>query len=69
MPILRTNWKRSVTKTPHNPESVEMEAVTIMIPMAIPNAWIFVTPKTSIRTLTMARFTQPMMIRLMGSPR
>src|SRR6267143_1195141 len=69
IPIFKTNWKRSVQSTPHNPESVEIEAVITIRPSAMPSASIFDTPRTSIMIFTIARLTQPMMIRLMGRPR
>ena len=38
MPILMTNWKRSVTSTPHKPERVEMNDVSAIIPMTMARA-------------------------------
>ena len=38
MPILSTNWKRSVTSTPHSPERVEIIAVRSMMPRTIKRA-------------------------------
>src|SRR5437879_13904245 len=35
MPILITNWNRSVTSTPHNPESVEIADVRAIMPTKI----------------------------------
>ena len=69
MPIFSANWKRSITRTPHSPESVEMSAVTSIIPKTTARACALVTPKIMTRIFTMARLTQPMMIRLMGRPR
>ncbi len=69
MPILTTNWNRSVTSTPHSPESVEMNEVSAIIPITIARASSLVTPRISIRIFTMAWFTQPRMMQLMGMPR
>ena len=69
MPILMTNWNRSVTSTPHSPERVEISDVMAIMPSTIPSAWSFVTPRISIRILTIARLTQPRMMQLMGMPR
>ena len=32
------NWNRSVTSTPHSPDSVEMNEVSAIIPSTIPSA-------------------------------
>ena len=71
MPILRTNWNRSVTSTPQRPERVEISAVTPMMANTTIRALSLVvsTGKIIIRIFTMARFTQPRMMQLMGSPR
>src|SRR5213592_3780417 len=45
MPILITNWNRSVTSTPHNPESVEIADVRAIMPTTIHSASPFDTPK------------------------
>lgn len=58
-----------MTRTPHSPERVEMKAVTSIIPKTRRSASAFVTPKIVERIFTMARLTQPMITRLMGTPR
>ena len=69
MPILITNWNRSVTSTPHRPESVEMADVRTISPTTIHNASSFEMPKTSCRIFAIARLTQPRMMQLMSRPR
>ncbi len=67
--IFTANWKRSVTSTPHRPESVEMNDVRAIMPMTIQRAWSFETPSTSTRILTIARLTQPRMMQFISTPR
>ena len=67
--ILTKNWKTSVTSTPHNPDMVEMNDVSAINPMTIASACTFVMPSVSIAILTIARFTQPRMMQLIGMPR
>ena len=69
MPILITNWNRSVTSTPHRPESVEMADVRTISPTTIHSASPFEMVKTSCRIFAIARLTQPRMMQLMSSPR
>jgi len=69
IPILSANWKRSITRTPRSPESVETKAVTTIMPKTSASACTLVTPKIIIKIFTMARLTQPMMMKLIGSPR
>src|SRR5689334_10561568 len=69
MVILMTNWNRSVTRTPQSPDNVETNDVSAMIPTTMASAQSLFTPKMSDRILTIARFTQPRMMQLMGIPR
>jgi len=69
MVILITNWNRSVTSTPHKPARVEMNEVRAIIPSTMASAVTLSTPSTSIRILTIARFTQPRTMQLIGIPR
>ncbi len=69
IPIFRTNWKRSMTRTPHRPERVEIMAVISIIPKTMSNAGTLSIPKTIPRIFTMARLTQPMTMQLTGRPR
>jgi len=69
MPIFRANWKRSMMRTPQSPESVETIDVTTMMPKTRNSASFLSTPKMMIRIFTIARFTQPRMMQLIGSPR
>ena len=79
MPIFSTNWMRSVTSTPHSPDSTEMEAVSSMMPNTTSRAATFGSwmperregqpGKITVRIFTMARLTQPRMMQLMGRPR
>ncbi len=67
--ILITNWNRSVTSTPHSPASVEMKEVIAIMPSTTASASSLPTPRMSMRIFTIARFTQPRMMQLMGMPR
>ena len=69
MVILSTNWNKSVTRTPHSPDSAEMNEVSAIIPNTINSACVLVTPNVRVRIFTIARFTQPRMMQLMGIPR
>ncbi len=69
MLILMTNWNRSVTRTPHSPARVEMKEVMTIMPRTTARACSLPTPRMSMRILTMARFTQPRMMQLIGMPR
>ena len=69
MPILMTNWNRSVTSTPHSPESVEIADVRTIMPTTIHSASSFETPNTSCRIFAIARLTQPRMMQLVSKPR
>ena len=69
MLILTTNWKTSVTSTPHSPDSVEIADVRKIIPSTITSASNFPIPKISCRIFTMARLTQPRMMQLIRMPR
>ncbi len=51
MPILMTNWKRSVTSTPHNPERVEMNEVRAIMPMTMARACSFVDAQHQLQDL------------------
>jgi len=59
MPIIRTNWKKSVQSTPHRPDNEAIAAVRNMIPRVIARASTLPTPSVSRRILTTARLTQP----------
>jgi hypothetical protein len=69
MPILTANWNRSVTSTPQSPESVEINDVSAIKAITIARASSLVIPRISIRMSTIALFTQPRMMQLMGMPR
>ena len=69
MVILMTNCNRSVTSTPHRPDSVEMNEVTAINPSTMTSASTRVTPSARLRIFTIARFTQPRMMQLIGMPR
>ena len=69
IPILTTNWNRSVTKTPQSPESAEMKEVRAMIPTTTQSASALEIPSTIPRIFTMARFTQPRMMQFITTPR
>ncbi len=69
IPILITNWNRSVTSTPHSPESVEIADVRTISPTTIHRASPFETPNTSWRIFAIARLTQPRMMQLMSRPK
>ena len=43
--ILMTNWNRSVTSTPHSPESVEMNEVSAMIPTTMMQGGVAIDPQ------------------------
>src|SRR5262249_50756550 len=61
-----TNWKVSVTTTPQSPEKIVYPAVMAKRRIAAFQGSIL---REIWRTVTIARVTQPMMIRLIGSAR
>ena len=67
--ILMTNWNMSVTRTPHRPESVEIADVSAIIPSTMTSASNLPMPKINCRIFTIARFTHPRMMQLIGIPR
>ncbi len=69
MPILMTNWTRSVHSTPHMPDRVEIIDVTAIRPMTMASASSLSTPKINPMIFTIARLTQPRMMQLIRSPR
>jgi hypothetical protein len=46
-----------------------MKDVSAIIPSTIPSAWTLDTPRINIRILTIARFTHPRMMQLIGIAR
>ncbi len=58
-----------MTRTPHNPESVDMNEVSAIMATTMIKACTSVTPNTRVRMSTMALFTHPRMMQLMGIAR
>ena len=67
--ILMKNCTTSVTNTPHSPLIVEINEVTAINPITTTNAVALSTPRISIKIFTIAKFTHPNTIQLMGKPK
>ena len=64
-----TNWKASVTATPHIPETAEYAAVTTSDRATYSMTCRFGIPNMPSRIEAMARFTQPQITQFMKTPR
>ena len=63
------NGTTSVSYTPHNPLIVEINEVTAINAITTTNAVVLSTRRISIRIFTIAKFTHPSTIQLMGKPK